>query len=433
MKKIVFFVLMLTLAMMLSAVHNFTINGAEETTISVGDSLEFYFEFETIGNAASYSISIDLMGYEVPAIESNEQSFADGGALDETDEDGVFLMHLSNFVSIPEAASVIITLTDEEISDSVTLHFEQLDSDYSISGNVTSEGSWFDMPVPGALVYCFYNVGVEDIMDLIENFTVEALLAYMQQGHYILSEMTGILGTYQIYVPDDVVDATCLLGVMSLLDIEGSYVAPDAQVVQVNGHINGVDFFYAQPDGYFEGIVMDAQENPVGNAAIFIVNQEDVSDYTVASTDSTGVFSIPLLNGTYDFTVTHFMYAQYEGTFDISDGDYYLEVVLQGYANDDETTPDAISGLSISCYPNPFNPNVTVSYSITSPGETTMRIFDVRGRLVYCVTRYDSMQEAGSFRWDGVNQDGKPVASGIYLIRVQHDSDMMTRKAMLLK
>ncbi len=349
MRKLHFAILMLMLATLLSAAHNFTINGEENATISVGDSLEVYFEFETIGNSASYTVSIELMGYEIPAIDSDDDTFADGGVLDETDEDGVFMMHLNNFVSIPEAASVVITVTDEEISDSVTLQFEQLDSDYSISGTVTSEGSWFDLPVPGALVYCFYNVGIADIMELIENFSLETFLAYMQEGHYLLSEMTGILGTYQIYVPDNVEDATCLVGVYSLLDLESSYVAPDAQIIQVNGHMGGIDFYYADPDGYFEGIVMDSQENPIENASIFVLNEEDSSDYSVAVSDSTGAFSIPLLNGSYNFTVTHFLYSPHEGSFAISDGDYYQEILLSSYATDDETVPETVSGLDMSC------------------------------------------------------------------------------------
>ncbi len=429
MRKLHIAIWMLMLATLLSAAHNFTINGEENPTISVGDSLEVYFEFESVGNSASYAVSIELLGYEIPAIESNDDTFADGGMLDETDEDGVFMMHLNNFVSIPEAASVVITVTDEDIYDSVTLQFEQLDSNYSISGTVTSEGSWFDLPVPGALVYCFYNVGIADIMELIENFSLEEFLAYMQQGHYLLSEMTGLLGTYQIYVPDDVEDATCLVGVLSLLDIEGDYVAPDAQIVQINGHIGGIDFYYADPDGYFEGIVMDAQENPISNASIFVVNQEDTSDYTVATSDSTGAFSIPLLNGTYDVTVVHFLYTTYEGSFTISNGNHYEEIVLHGYTTDEETVPETVSGLDVSCYPNPFNPEMTVSYNVATPGETRLSIFDVRGRVVYRATNRD----AGTFRWNGVDLDGKPVASGIYLVRIQHGNQTRTRKAMLLK
>ena len=165
-------------------------------------------------------------------------------------------------------------------------------------------------------------------MELIENFSLEEFLAYMQQGHYLLSEMTGFLGTYQIYVPDDVENASCMVGVLSMLDMEGNYVAPDMQTIQVDGHIDGINFLYLQPDGNFEGIVMDAQENPIGNAAILITNQEDTSDFAVTTSDSTGAFSVPLLNGGYNVSVNHFLYMPYEGTFEIDDGDHYEEIVL---------------------------------------------------------------------------------------------------------
>ena len=83
----------------------------------------------------------------------------------------------------------------------------------------------------------------------------------------------------------------------------------------------------------------------------------------------------------------------------------------------------------MSCYPNPFNPELTVSYDIATPGETRLSVFDVRGRLVHRAVSHD----ANSFRWNGIDQDGKPVASGIYLVRIEHGNQTRIRKAMLLK
>ncbi len=433
MKKVYLFAVLIAISTLLSAAHNFTINGQDEASIAVGDSVAVYFEFESEGNAADYAITISAMGMELPVMDTQDQPLEDGGAMDETGVDGIFAFGFSNFVSFPEAATIIFTVTDDGVSDSVTLSFEQLDSDYSIVGSVTSEGSWIDLPVPGALVYSFYNVGLEEVMELMEDFSLEALLAYMGEGRYLLSEMTGILGTYQIFVPDDLPEATCFVGVLSLLDLEGSYVAPDAQVLIVNGHMTGVNFLYSEPDGCFEGIVMDAQENPVNNAAILITNQNNPNDFAVATTDSTGVFSVPLLDGTYGFAVTHFAYMPYQGDFEIAGGDYYEEIVLQGYAIDDETVAEAKSALSLSLYPNPFNPEVSIAYSVESPGETQLSIYDIRGKLVYRADRYDVSAGTGLFRWNGVDSAGKSAGSGVYLMMVEHGGDKAVRKALLLK
>lgn len=84
-------------------------------------------------------------------------------------------------------------------------------------------------------------------------------------------------------------------------------------------------------------------------------------------------------------------------------------------------------------YPNPFNPTTTVEYDIAKAGHVTVRIFDINGRLIRVAE--DGWKEPGSHRshWNGRNDDGEVVASGLYFCHVQYGQLTQVRKALLLK
>ena len=68
--------------------------------------------------------------------------------------------------------------------------------------------------------------------------------------------------------------------------------------------------------------------------------------------------------------------------------------------------------------PNPFNPTTRLSYELAAAGEVELKVFDVRGQLVrrFAVGR----REAGSYSlsWDGADEAGRPVASGVYNVQL---------------
>jgi Ca-activated chloride channel family protein len=69
-------------------------------------------------------------------------------------------------------------------------------------------------------------------------------------------------------------------------------------------------------------------------------------------------------------------------------------------------------------YPNPFNPATTIRFDLPEPGSVTIRVYDLRGRLVRVL--FSGERSAGSYsvRWDGTDLDGAEVAAGIYLCRM---------------
>lgn len=84
--------------------------------------------------------------------------------------------------------------------------------------------------------------------------------------------------------------------------------------------------------------------------------------------------------------------------------------------------------------PNPFNPTTTIDYSIDRPGAVTLRIYTTTGALVRTLVDTDH-GAAGVYQahWDGHDKNGRQVASGVYLYRLEMAGRQLTRKMVLLK
>lgn len=88
---------------------------------------------------------------------------------------------------------------------------------------------------------------------------------------------------------------------------------------------------------------------------------------------------------------------------------------------------------SISTYPNPFNPEVTIRYAVPSPGRVEVAIYDVRGARVALLVREDRPGGAYAVPWDGRGGGGRVLGSGVYFARVTHPAGSRSCKLVLLK
>ena len=92
--------------------------------------------------------------------------------------------------------------------------------------------------------------------------------------------------------------------------------------------------------------------------------------------------------------------------------------------------PFAITAVS----PNPFNPATTVRFSLPERLPVTAEVWSVNGTRVKVLAR-GRLFEAGDnqLKWDGRNQAGDPVASGVYFVRLKTPLGQRTARAVLLK
>ncbi len=84
-------------------------------------------------------------------------------------------------------------------------------------------------------------------------------------------------------------------------------------------------------------------------------------------------------------------------------------------------------------YPNPFNPKTTILFEIAEKGKTEVDIFNIKGQKVK--TLLNENIEAGnhSIFWNGKNDNGQQVASGMYFYKVSVNGNQKTNKMLMLK
>lgn len=100
---------------------------------------------------------------------------------------------------------------------------------------------------------------------------------------------------------------------------------------------------------------------------------------------------------------------------------------------EDSSMIPAPSKVSLSNYPNPFNPTTTISYSLPQEGKVSLKIYNVKGQLVKQLI--DGSQPEGYYEvvWNGKDNAGRSVASGIYYYRINACGKTINKKMLLLK
>ena len=79
-------------------------------------------------------------------------------------------------------------------------------------------------------------------------------------------------------------------------------------------------------------------------------------------------------------------------------------------------------------YPNPFNPVTTIQYDIAAKGETSLRIFDLSGRLIETLIHENLEPGHHEIKWKPTN-----IPSGLYFIELRSGTERNIQKITLLK
>ncbi len=165
--------------------------------------------------------------------------------------------------------------------------------------------------------------------------------------------------------------------------------------------------------------------------------------YKNVGTDSEPVFETAekLLSDENDFESKMFL------RFDICDWneDGYPDIVMgesEGYITvylnkgpstpvEDPTLPGSFSLLQN--YPNPFNPVTTIKFRTVHPANVNLTIYNSKGQYVKKLVSTYLPGGEYRFKWDGRNETGKNVASGVYFYRLDAGEIKMTRKMILIR
>ena len=111
-----------------------------------------------------------------------------------------------------------------------------------------------------------------------------------------------------------------------------------------------------------------------------------------------------------------------------------------------DTSSNQMSNAVLQNYPNPFNPETWIPYQLAAPAEVTVRIYTTSGTLIRTIAIGHRpagihKQREDAIYWDGKNESGEPVASGVYFYTLSTEStrdsvtagDFMATRKMLIR
>ncbi|MDY0326346.1 MAG: carboxypeptidase regulatory-like domain-containing protein [Candidatus Cloacimonadaceae bacterium] len=185
------------------------------------------------------------------------------------------------------------------------------------------------------------------------------------------------------------------------------------------------------------------KEEPQGNIVGHVISDIGVPIFgaTVSAeggysstTNAAGAYSLTVPVGIYLVSAVHanFSTVTQENVVVTANQDTIVNFVMTPVSNEDEIVP--ISGTVLGGnYPNPFNPETTISYQLKDAGNVRLDIFNVKGQLVRSLL--NETQAAGRYQivFNARDDMGNPLASGLYLYRFTSGAYSSTRKMMLME
>jgi hypothetical protein len=118
-------------------------------------------------------------------------------------------------------------------------------------------------------------------------------------------------------------------------------------------------------------------------------------------------------------------------TSSVNDGyPYLLENIHVSVEQGEIASP---SKISMSNFPNPFNPNTTIVFNLSQPEKVKLIIYNIKGQIARNLC--DEYLDAGEHRltWNGKDDKGVEAASGIYLYQLITRESILTKKMMMIK
>jgi hypothetical protein len=102
--------------------------------------------------------------------------------------------------------------------------------------------------------------------------------------------------------------------------------------------------------------------------------------------------------------------------------------------NDHPTEENVQTQFHLSAnYPNPFNPETKIDYFLPRASHVKLEVFNILGQRIKTIVDEDQTVGEKEVVWDGTNENGKPLSSGVYFYRLQTKDFVQARKMVLMK
>ena len=153
--------------------------------------------------------------------------------------------------------------------------------------------------------------------------------------------------------------------------------------------------------------------------------------------DSVGYFEIQLPSGTYDIYAERVFYEDntiYGVTLEDNHDtvvDFNMTCTLPPVSVTNNELQ--IVNYKLSNYPNPFNPNTTISYQINQSGKVELSVYNIKGQKVKTLINEFKQTGKHSVVWNGKDNNSKRVSSGVYLYKITSSKKTVVKKMLMLK
>lgn len=145
-----------------------------------------------------------------------------------------------------------------------------------------------------------------------------------------------------------------------------------------------------------------------------------------------GSFPIPTDNADIDGdTDMDVVASTYDFSTNLGDGRWYVNSTITAIDNGKDRLPTNFT--LFQNYPNPFNPATIIRYQLPEVSNIELTIYDLLGTQIKTLVK--QKQPVGTYQveWDGRNEEGAQVSSGVYIYGLTADSYSQTKKMVLLR
>lgn len=143
--------------------------------------------------------------------------------------------------------------------------------------------------------------------------------------------------------------------------------------------------------------------------------------------------SDPVLVWNYQWNLPTYDLFYRDGLLYTCNGEFGLSILhcnLASPNSDPQAAPDA---LRLTSYPNPFTDTATIGFRSQEASTAEVSIYNIRGELVRCLFRGVAKAGENSIVWDGTDNVGRALPSGVYIYRVNTGGKQAVNKLLLLK
>jgi hypothetical protein len=298
------------------------------------------------------------------------------------------------------------------------MYYQQMVPDVVIEDEMITMDFYLDpISFDGALEGYAYVEGTTD--------PIEGVDIWLYSDTYSTGTYTDEFGYYHFDLPN----GTYMLDAWHV-----NYYGIHIEDIVINYNIVQQDFemepviFTGSLSGY---VYEEGSTNPIINANISVGTQ---GYWNMTYSDGTGYYYFDLPNGMYSLDCWKDGYLGFhEDEIIINNDNVVFDIyMIPDVGSEDELILPA-SSLSQN-YPNPFNPETTISFSVTQTSSfVTIEIYNIKGQQVHILVNEVFSAGKHSVLWDGRDDYGEPVSSGLYFYKLKAGAFSSVKKMILIK